>query len=120
MAHFAQLDNLNNVINVVVVNNETLLNLEFPYSEPVGIEFLKSIFGEDTRWKQTSYSSSFRGSFASVGFVYRERLDSFVVPRPFPSWEFNDDTLQWEAPVARPTDNPYVKWDEQSLQWIEE
>lgn len=77
MAHFAQLDENNIVIQIVVVNNQTIGYLDFPESEPVGVEFCKSLFGEDTVWKQTSYNNKFRGNFAAVGNQYNDRRDRF-------------------------------------------
>lgn len=119
MAHFAQLDSYNTVINVVAVNNDVVNNLQFPYSEPYGVDFLKSTYGQNTRWKQTSYSNKFRNTFASIGYRYRELLDAFIEPKPFPSWKLNEKTLKWEAPVESPGEE-YVIWDEQSQQWTKE
>jgi hypothetical protein len=53
MAHFAQLDEENKVIQVIVVHNNELM-LDGEESETKGIIFCKSLFGEETRWKQTS------------------------------------------------------------------
>jgi hypothetical protein len=65
MAHFAQIkDGI--VQQVIVVNNETLGNLEFPESEKVGQEFIASL-GLDGTWKQTSYNGNFRGKYAGIG-----------------------------------------------------
>lgn len=81
MAHFAKLDQNNVVLEVIVVNNSVIDNLPFPESEPIGIEFCKSLFGENTVWKQTSYNSSFRGAYAGIGYVYDPVADVFVCPR---------------------------------------
>jgi len=56
MAHFAQLDDNNKVLKVIVVNNNELLNNGIE-SEQKGIDFCKSLFGQDTKWKQTSYNT---------------------------------------------------------------
>lgn len=79
MAHFAQLDDQNVVTQVVVVNNDALNNEEFPASEPLGIEFLRSLFGADTTWKQTSYNANFRVRYAGIGMVYDDQADEFVL-----------------------------------------
>ena len=79
MAHFAQM-NGNTVGQVIVVNNETLEHKEFPESEPIGIAFCKSLYGEDTQWLQTSYNGSFRGTFAGAGMTYDPTTDEFIVP----------------------------------------
>ena len=76
MAHFAQINN-GIVGQVIVVNNETLGDLEFPASEPVGQEFIASL-GLDGTWKQTSYNATFRGKYAGAGDTYDEANDVFV------------------------------------------
>lgn len=78
MAHFAKVEN-GLVTQVIVVNNETLGNLEFPDSEPVGQEFIASL-GLDGKWKQTSYNGNFRGVYAGAGDTYDFELDVFVAP----------------------------------------
>jgi len=86
MAHFAKLDENNVVLEVIVVNNETIQNLPFPESEPIGVAFCQSLFGADTVWKQTSYNNKFRGTYAGKGFTYDPTVDVFVPPPapPFP------------------------------------
>lgn len=76
MAHFVRM-NGNVCGDVLVVNNEVLENKPFPESEPIGIAFLKGLFGEHTEWKQTSYNANFRGIYAGAGFIYDPELDIF-------------------------------------------
>jgi len=76
MAHFVKM-NGNICSAAVVVNNEVLENKPFPESEPIGIAFLKSLYGEDTEWLQTSYNGNFRGRYAGIGSIYNEELDEF-------------------------------------------
>jgi hypothetical protein len=78
MAHFARIEN-GIVAQVIVVNNETLGNLEFPESEAVGQEFISSL-GLDGTWKQTSYNATFRGKYAGSGMTYDAELDEFIAP----------------------------------------
>jgi len=78
MAHFAKVEN-GIVTTVIVVNNETLGNLEFPESEAVGQEFIASL-GLTGTWKQTSYNGNFRGKYAGAGDTYDETNDVFVAP----------------------------------------
>ena len=93
MAHFAQIDSDNIVRQVIVVNNEVLENKEFPESEPIGVAFCKSLFGEDTDWKQTSYNANFRGRFAGAGMTHDPIKDEFVVPEAtLASESANDST----------------------------
>ena len=78
MAHFAKVED-GIVEQVIVVNNETLGDLEFPASESVGQEFIASL-GLDGTWKQTSYNANFRGKYAGSGDTYDSELDEFVAP----------------------------------------
>jgi hypothetical protein len=78
MAHFAKVEN-GIVQQVIVVNNETLGNLEFPESEAVGQEFIASL-GLDGTWKQTSYNANFRAKYAGAGDTYDDVADEFVTP----------------------------------------
>lgn len=94
MAHFAQLgkDIITvlvdedtyvtgyEVLQVIVVNNSELLDENGNESEEVGVTFCKSLFGEDTSWKQTSYNNNFRGVYAGIGHVYDPAVDIFVAP----------------------------------------
>jgi hypothetical protein len=78
MAHFARIEN-GIVAQVIVVNNETLGNLEFPESEAVGQEFIASL-GLDGTWLQTSYNGNFRSIYAGSGMTYNAELDEFIAP----------------------------------------
>ncbi len=80
MAHFAKLDENNVVLEVLVVSNDALGNLPFPESEPVGVEFMRSLF-PGTNWKQTSYNASFRGCYAGIGYTYNAENDEFIPPQ---------------------------------------
>jgi hypothetical protein len=79
MAHFAKLDENNVVLEVLVVSNDALGNLPFPESEPVGVEFMRSLF-PGTNWKQTSYNASFRGCYAGIGYTYNAESNEFIPP----------------------------------------
>ena len=74
MAHFAQLDETNKVLQVIVVNNNELINNEVE-SEAKGIEFCQSLFGGE--WKQTSYNGTIRGKFAAIDDIYDPIEDVF-------------------------------------------
>ena len=78
VAHFAKINNENQVTQIIVVANEDCQNLDFPQSEPIGQAFIASLGLEGT-WKQTSYNSNFRGRYAS-GCEYDAAIDEFVAP----------------------------------------
>jgi hypothetical protein len=78
MAHFARVEN-NIVRQVIVVNNAVITDEKGKEQESIGIDFCKSLYGQDTEWLQTSYNGSFRGRYAS-GCIYDPELDEFVRP----------------------------------------
>ena len=84
MAHFAQVDGNNVVQDVIVISNQDCGGGAFPESEPIGQAFINgphpSCLALQGDWLQTSYSSSFRGCFAGLGFSYDPVLDIFVPP----------------------------------------
>jgi hypothetical protein len=118
MAHFAKLDDQNIVIDVNVVNNETINNLPFPESEPVGVVFLTEWSDGYTNWKQTSYNANFRKNYAAVEFTYDPVLDAFIPPKPYPSWLLNTETCQWQPPTPYPSDGNVYSWDEATQSWV--
>ena len=81
MAHFAQLDNENKVIQVIVVSNDETHNIDGLEVETLGIEFCKKLFGADTKWVQTSFNSSIRDIYAGIGDTYDAKLNKFI-PAP--------------------------------------
>lgn len=95
MSHFAQLDENNVVMQVIVVHNNELVeskqttvnedgsvSVAVVESEQKGIDFCKSLFGDDTRWVQTSYNNSFRGKYAGIGDTFDVENNLFVAPPP--------------------------------------
>ena len=102
MAHFAELNENNEVLKVIVVDNNDTSNSDGEEIELIGISFLKGLFGFDTNWKQTSYNNNFRFRYAGVGYSYDETLNAFVPPKPYNSWILNSTTADWEAPITQP------------------
>jgi hypothetical protein len=97
MAHFAELDAQNIVLRVIVVGNDMIMNDQGQESETVGIAFCQSLFGDDTRWMQTSYNGTFRKNYAGVGFTYDQTRDAFIAPMPEgDGWTLNEETCQWQ------------------------
>ena len=116
MAHFAQLEN-NIVKQVIVVSNVDTSDENGVEIEQIGIDFCSNLLGGT--WKQTSYNGNIRKNYAGIGYTYDEGRDAFIAPKPFDSWVLDEDTCQWEAPVAMPTDNKKYSWDEATTSWKE-
>jgi hypothetical protein len=89
MSHFAELDDNNNVIRVIVGDNN------MPNE---GLDWINANIGG--RWVQTSYNANFRKNFAQPGFTYDEKLDAFIPPKPFDNFTFNQETCNWDAPAS--------------------
>lgn len=118
MAHFAQLDENNIVIEVIVISNEEILDENGNELESKGIARCKEFFGENTRWVQTSYNNNIRKNFAGKGYTYREDLDSFIPPKRYESWILDEETSQWVAPIPYPNDGEIYLWNEKLIQWV--
>jgi hypothetical protein len=80
MAHFAELDENYIVLRVIVVDNINLLDVNGEEQEPLGIEYIHSILGNESTWVQTSYNNSFRGTFAGIGYSYDPVNNEFIPP----------------------------------------
>lgn len=118
MAHFAQLDENNTVTQVIVVHNNDC-QINGVESEEAGVVFCKTLYGVDTKWKQTSYNANMRKNYAGIGFTYDATRDAFIAPQPFASWVLDEETCQWNAPVSYPTDGNLYRWDEDTVSWVE-
>lgn len=115
MAHFAELDDNNIVLRVIVVGNKDTSTPDGTEVESIGVAFCQRLFGGN--WKQTSYNGNFRKRYAGIGYTYNETLDAFIPPQPFPSWVLSPKTLDWEAPVPMPTDGEMYSWNETTQSW---
>lgn len=79
MAHFAKvLDGI--VQSVIVISNDSCGGGDFPDSEPIGQAFIADILKFDGEWLQTSYSGSFRGIYAGMGYSYDPVSDVYLPP----------------------------------------
>jgi hypothetical protein len=115
MAHFAQLNDNNVVLQVIVVNNSECLDSNGQESEAVGVAFCQSLLGGN--WKQTSYNGNMRKNYAGIGYSYDEQRNAFIAPQPYPSWILVEETCRWSAPVAMPTDDKRYIWNESTISW---
>jgi hypothetical protein len=117
MAHYAELNENNEVIYVVYMDNEIITDEDGNEVEELGIQHLHTHHGSDRRWVRTSYRGNFRNKYAGLGDTYREDLDMFISPQPFASWILNETTGQWEAPIPRPDDENLYVWNEETQSW---
>jgi hypothetical protein len=76
MGHFANIDENNTVVNVIVVDNKDLIKEGYT-EEEAGKEFIASI-GLEGNWIQTSYNNKTRNKFAGISDKYDPVNDVFV------------------------------------------
>ena len=120
MAHFAEVDSNNVVVRVLVVGDE---------QEHRGQEFLANDLGLGGTWLKTSYNTEggvhtlggtpFRKNYAGIGFTYDSVRDAFIPPKPYDSWLLDEETCNWNAPVAYPNDGKNYIWNEDNQEWNE-
>jgi hypothetical protein len=108
MAHWAEIDNDNKVIRVLVGDN----------NDPAGDEGYQWLIDNlGGTWIQTSYNNNIRKQYAGIGYSYDPVADVFITPQPFPSWSLDADH-NWQAPTPMPTQGRWY-WDEATLSWVE-
>ena len=115
MAHFAQIVG-DTVVSVIVIGNDDIDNLPYPQSEARGQQFIRAL-GFEGDWLQTSYNNNFRTRYAGIGYVYDPVRDAFIPPRPYMSWQFNTQSLDWDPPVPYPQTGQLYAWNENSVNW---
>jgi hypothetical protein len=106
VSHWAEIDNTNTVIRVLVGDN----------NDPAGDEgYAWLVDNLGGTWIKTSYNSKIRGTYAGIGFTYNETEDIFITPQPYPSWIRSGSF--WNPPVAYPTDGNKYTWNETTQNW---
>ena len=108
MSHWAELDENNIVIRVLVGDN----------NDPAGDEgyswLIENLGGT---WVKTSYNGNIRKNFAGIGFSYDSERDAFIPSKPYQSWELDEQTCLWTSPTPYPSDGITYFWNESNLAW---
>lgn len=107
MAHFAEIDQNNIVIRILVVPDE---------QEHRGQEFLANDLNLGGTWIQCSYNNKIRKQYPGPEFSYDPIADVFIRPRPYDSWLL-DENYDWQAPIPYPNDGQQYIWNESILNW---
>ena len=110
MAHYAFLDENNIVTEVITGIDETEL------IEGLDTETWYGNFRNQT-CKRTSYNGNIRKNYAGLGYTYDSQRNAFIPPKPFPSWQLNEEICLWESPTPYPTDGFTYLWNESNLAW---
>jgi hypothetical protein len=91
MAHFAEIDQNNTVLRVLVVDNSL---------EDRGADFLANDLGLGGTWIQTSYNGKIRYNFAAIDYTYDPDADAFIAPKPIcghPELTLNTSNYCWQC-----------------------
>lgn len=111
MAHYAFLDE-NNIVTEIIVGKDENEILDGLSPEEWYAKY------RNQKCLRTSYNSKIRKNFAGIGFIYDEKLDAFIPPKPFNSWILNEEICQWFAPKKYPDNTKLYYWDENDQNWI--
>ncbi len=103
MAHFAQVNEDNVVIDIMKINDDY---------EDYGEDFINHTCMIPGRWIKTSLNTSgnehnyggvpLRGNYATMGGTYDPVRDVFLPKKDYPSMLLNEEKLQWEYAVPFP------------------
>jgi hypothetical protein len=141
MAHFAKINDNNEVLSVFYIDDEKIKNNEGVETEFIGQQYLETHNNWPAeKWIKTSYNTKhnihqnnktpFRGNYAGIGYIWDSKNNMFFGEKPFPSWVKNISTASWEAPIAKPdltseqesqniaqTHTWTHEWDENNQSW---
>lgn len=88
MSHWAELDEDNKVLRVLVGDN----------NDPAGDEGYSWLIDNlGGTWVKTSYNGSIRKNFAGIGMFYDVALDAFISPQCHNEAILNEDTCRWDC-----------------------
>jgi hypothetical protein len=108
MSHWAEIDNENKVLRVLVGDN----------NDPAGDEGYQWLIDNlGGTWIKTSYNNKIRKQFAGIGFTYDAINDVFIRPQPFTSWTL-DENFDWQPPKSKPKNGLWF-WNEELGDWVE-
>ena len=117
MAHYAQLDENNMVVQVIPATGD---NLEAALEAETGLT-----------WRRTSYNTKgnvhelagtpYRYNYAGIGYTFNPAYGAdgaFISPAPYPSWKLSKIDATWKAPKSYPTDGAKYDWNEVKGDWV--
>jgi len=135
MAHYAKINEENEVVGVHRVNNRALLDAEGNEVEALGVKYLNDLHGA-ANWIKTSYNTRggvhklggtpLRANYCGKSWLYSPEHDIFHPPQPYPSWTLDTVKGGWNPPVPYPDTEitegePRTRftWNEDELKWDE-
>ena len=88
MSHFAEIDQSNKVLRVVVGDN----------NDPAGDEgFQWLVDNLGGTWIKTSYNGNIRKNFAGIGYTFDADRDAFIPAKCHDEAILNEETCRWDC-----------------------
>ena len=117
MAHYAFLDENYIVTEVIVGKDESNFDWERYYGDIRG-QLCKRTSYNTIGGVHKNGGTPLRKNYAGLGFIYDPNRDAFIPPKPYPSWNLNEESCIWNAPVPYPNDGQLYSWDESTKSWV--
>lgn len=98
MAHYAFL--IDNVVQEVIAGrdeNDQGVDWESFYAQVRGMPCKRTSYNTQ-RGRHVAGGTPFRGNYAGIGYVYDERLDAFLPPKPSEDAVLDESTFSWITP----------------------
>ena len=111
MAHFAKINALGIVVNVIAADQDFIDLLSDKAS------WVRAT--HDTCDEDHPEGTPCKKNCVGIGYSYDVQRNAFIPPKPFNSWLLEENTCLWSAPSPRPTDGKNYNWDESTLSWVE-
>ena len=111
MANFAEVDDTNTVLRVIVAEQDYINT---------------GALGEPSRWLLSAeVDGEYRYNSAGSGYTYSPTDDAFIPPKPFKGWVLDTNTFTWHPPTPKPRLGwvepegyfNFYAWDESVLDW---
>jgi len=126
MAHFAKINNDNEVLSVIVVDDKNAA------TESEGQAFLENNNNwPAAQWIKCSYNTvggshinggtPFRANYPNIGDIWDSTNEIFHAPQPYNSWTLNTSTGLWDSPIPMPNTTTTINGSEEkdSYNWDE-
>ena len=104
MSYFAELDETEIVLRVVVAEKEYIDSGKM---------------GDPSRFVETDMEGRKNIRYAGIGYTFDNGRSAFIPPKPHKSWVLDEKSKDWRAPKEMPRTSKKHNWDESKLEWIE-
>lgn len=126
MQHFAEIDEENRVLRVIVVDDRDCSDEQGNISEEIGSAFCNTITDSipatrSGKWVLTfTDNNNFLGrkNFAGKNDFYDEIRNAFYPDKSYDNWVFDEVKCLWGPPVPYPDDGLVYTWSQEETSWV--